>query len=132
MAAALSRTASGVSRAPPRARRPLRAPLGCQPRRRPMLGRPMFVKRDGRTQRARLLPASRVGGDALALVEDADQAGGAIHIDQLADQAKWRRIGHAIDPDMIIGAELVTLPATNHERLGRKPLQPGVLAPPRP
>jgi len=32
----------------------------------------MFVKRNGRTQQAGRLPASRVGGDALALVEDAD------------------------------------------------------------
>ena len=51
--------------------------LGRQPRRRPMLGRAMFVEGDGRTQHAGLRPAPRMRGDALTLVENADQAGGA-------------------------------------------------------
>jgi hypothetical protein len=92
-----------------------------------MLGRAVFVKRDGRTQHARLFAAPCMGGNALALMEDADQAGGAMHIDLFADQPKRRRIGHAIDPDVIIGAELVALPAPHHEGLGRKPVQQGFL-----
>jgi hypothetical protein len=59
-------------------RDPLAHRLGGQPRRRPMLGRPMLLKRHGRAQHAGLLPAAGMGGDALAPVEDADQAGGAL------------------------------------------------------
>jgi hypothetical protein len=50
-------------------------------------------------------------------VENADQAGRVVHIDRLADQPERRRIGHAIDADVIVGAELEPLPAADREGL---------------
>lgn len=100
--------------------------LGREPRRRPMLGRAVFVEGDVRTQHAGLRPAARMGRGALTLVENADQAGGGMHIDRLADEPEWRRIGHAIDADMIVGAELETLPAADCKGLAGQRSQLGL------
>ena len=72
MAATVSRTASGESRAATRC-------WGA-----------MFVQGDGRTQHARLRPVACVGSDTFALVEITDQVARAMHIDPLADQTEWR------------------------------------------
>ena len=104
-------------------RRLLAHGLGREPRRRPVLGRAMSIEGDGRTQRAGLRPDPRMRGYAFALVEDADQAGCAMHIDRLADQPEWRRIGDAIDTDVIVAPEFEALPAAGLEGLAGKRLQ---------
>ena len=61
-----------------------------------------------------------MAGNAPAAQEDADQGGGRVNIDRLADRGVGHRVGGAIDHDMVIGRQLVAAPGAWDEAVRRQ------------
>ena len=68
-----------------------------------------------------------MAGDAPAAQEDADQGGGRVDIDRLADRGIGHRVGGAVDHDMVVGRQLVTAPGARDEAVRRQRPQMGTL-----
>ena len=66
-------------------------------------------------------------GDAPAAQEDADQGGGRVDIDRLADRGVGHRVGGAVDHDMVVGRQLVAAPGARDEAVRRQRPQMGTL-----
>ncbi len=66
---------------------------------------------------------AQMGGDALALQEDLDGAGGQAHLDRGAGMAIWHRVEMPLDLDMIVEPHLAATPLRQDVRLGRQGLE---------